>query len=180
MTEEYSLEALGLPSMDALGLLRIRVRRGINLAVRDTRTSDPYVVVECGSLRVKTSVVKDNCNPVWDEDLTIYIKDVDCPIILSVYDKDTFTGDDVMGNAQIDIKPYLECLKMGLQSLPDGTVVRRVEASRENCLAEESCVVWNKGKMTQQMILRLRHVECGEVDVQIEWLDVPANEGFNK
>ena len=28
-----------------LGLLRLRVRRGINLAIRDTRSSDPYVVV---------------------------------------------------------------------------------------------------------------------------------------
>lgn len=31
-----------------LGLLRIRVRRGINLAVRDVRTSDPYIVIKMG------------------------------------------------------------------------------------------------------------------------------------
>lgn len=31
-----------------LGLLRIRVKRGINLAVRDVRSSDPYVVVRMG------------------------------------------------------------------------------------------------------------------------------------
>lgn len=98
----------------------------------------------------------------------------------SVYDKDTFTLDDVMGNAQIDIKPYLECIKMGLQGLPDGTVLHRVEPSSENCLAAESRVVWNKDKLTQDMILRLRKVECGEVEVQIEWLDVPASEGFQK
>lgn len=29
-----------------LGLLRVRVKRGINLAVRDVRSSDPYVVVK--------------------------------------------------------------------------------------------------------------------------------------
>lgn len=29
-----------------LGLLRIRVKRGVNLAVRDVRSSDPYVVVK--------------------------------------------------------------------------------------------------------------------------------------
>ncbi|KAL0372723.1 UNVERIFIED_CONTAM: protein C2-DOMAIN ABA-RELATED 7 [Sesamum calycinum] len=107
--------------MDALGLLRIRVRRGMNLAVRDTRSSDPYVVIESGSQRVKTGVIKDNCNPVWDEELTIYVKDLNDPIVLSVYDKDTFTGDDSMGNARIDIKPYIECLRMGLKDLPDGT-----------------------------------------------------------
>jgi hypothetical protein len=31
-----------------LGLLRIRVKRGVNLAVRDVRSSDPYVVVKMG------------------------------------------------------------------------------------------------------------------------------------
>lgn len=33
---------------DTLGLLRIHVHRGINLAVRDLRSSDPYVVVRMG------------------------------------------------------------------------------------------------------------------------------------
>jgi hypothetical protein len=31
-----------------LGLLRIRVKRGNNLAVRDLGTSDPYVVITMG------------------------------------------------------------------------------------------------------------------------------------
>ncbi|XP_073281409.1 protein C2-DOMAIN ABA-RELATED 7-like [Primulina huaijiensis] len=164
--------------MDALGLLKVRVRRGINLAVRDTVSSDPYVVISSGTQKVKTSVVKDNCNPVWNEELTISIKDLNVPIVLSVYDKDTFTVDDSMGNAEIDIKPYVECLKMGLQGLPDGTKVDRVQPGRNNCLSDESCVVWNKGKMTQDMILRLRNVERGEVEVQVEWVDLPGCKGL--
>ncbi|KAH6820574.1 Calcium-dependent lipid-binding family protein [Perilla frutescens var. hirtella] len=165
--------------MDALGLLRIRIRRGINLAVRDTRTSDPYVVIDCTSQKVKTRVEKDNCNPVWNEELTISIKDINASITLSVYDHDTFTKDDTMGNAEIDIKPYVECLKMGLQSLPDGSEVAKVEPSSANCLAEESSIVWNKGKLTQDMILRLRDVECGELQLQIEWLDFPGGRGLH-
>jgi hypothetical protein len=35
-----------------MGLLRIRVQRGINLAVRDTVSSDPYVAVSMGLLHV--------------------------------------------------------------------------------------------------------------------------------
>uniref|UniRef100_A0A0V0GK98 Putative ovule protein n=1 Tax=Solanum chacoense TaxID=4108 RepID=A0A0V0GK98_SOLCH len=31
-----------------LGLLRVRIIRGINLAIRDLRSSDPYVVVRMG------------------------------------------------------------------------------------------------------------------------------------
>lgn len=95
-----------------------------------------------------------------------------------VYDKDTFTRDDSMGNAEIDIKPCIECLRMELQGLPDGTKVDRIQPSRNNCLADESCIIWNKGKMTQDMVLRLRNVESGEVEVQIEWIDLPGRKGI--
>ncbi|XP_051145564.1 protein C2-DOMAIN ABA-RELATED 7-like [Andrographis paniculata] len=163
---------------DALGLLRIRVRKGVNLAVRDTRSSDPYVVVKCGPQSVKTKVVKDTCNPIWNEELTIYIKDPNDPILLHVYDKDTFTGDDGMGDAQIDLKPYVEWLKMGLQGLLEGSVVEKVQPSSDNCLASESSIVWRNGKLVQDMFLRLRNVECGEVEVQIEWFDLPGSRGL--
>ncbi|KAG6405545.1 hypothetical protein SASPL_133135 [Salvia splendens] len=156
--------------MDGLGLLRIRVERGMNLAVRDTRTSDPYVVIECASQKVKTRVEKDNCNPVWNEELTILIKDINTPITISVFDHDKFSRDDSMGSAKIDIKRFVECVEMGLQDLPDGTQLGRMEASNENCLSKESCIVWNKGKVVQEMVLRLGGVECGELHIQIEWL----------
>lgn len=31
-----------------LGILRVRVKRGVNLAVRDVSSSDPYVVLKLG------------------------------------------------------------------------------------------------------------------------------------
>ncbi|KAL8035003.1 hypothetical protein ABFX02_12G068500 [Erythranthe guttata] len=165
--------------MDVLGLVRIRVRRGINLAVRDTVSSDPYCVITCATQKVKTKVVRGTCNPVWNEELTIYIKDLDVPIVLCVFDKDTFTVDDSMGRAKIDIKPLIECLRMGLEGLPDGTKVDRVQPSKDNCLADESCIIWNKGgKMTQDMLLRLEDVECGQIEIQIEWIQLPGNKGL--
>ncbi|WZY68148.1 hypothetical protein YC2023_000388 [Brassica napus] len=75
------------------GLLRIHVKKGINLARRDSRSSDPFVVITIG-----TQIV---------------------------YDKDTFTSHDKMGDAQIDIKLFLEVHKLGLKELPDGTVIKR-------------------------------------------------------
>ncbi|XP_052203747.1 protein C2-DOMAIN ABA-RELATED 7-like [Diospyros lotus] len=156
------------------GLLKIRVHRGINLVVCDTLSSDPYVVVTMGDQKVKTGVIKKNINPVWDDVLTLYIKDPNVPIILTVLDKDTFTVDDKMGEAAIDIKPYMECMKMGLQNIPNGTQVQRVQPSHTNCLSEESCIVWNDGKMRQDMRLKLRKVERGEVEIQIEWIDLPT------
>ncbi|KAH0940703.1 hypothetical protein HID58_000340, partial [Brassica napus] len=75
------------------GLLRIQVKKGINLARRNSRSSDPFVVITIG-----TQIV---------------------------YDKDTFTSHDKMGDAQIDIKLFLEVHKLGLKELPDGTVIKR-------------------------------------------------------
>ncbi|KAL6969976.1 hypothetical protein U1Q18_029686 [Sarracenia purpurea var. burkii] len=162
----------------SLGLLRIRVRRGTNLVVRDAVSSDPYVVITLRQQKVKTLVIKKNCNPVWNDEVTLSIKDPNDPIILTVFDKDTFTKDDQMGDAIIDIKPYIECMKMGLKDLPNGTKVDRVQPSRENCLADESCIIWNNGKMFQDMCLQLRNVKHGTVDIQIEWIDLPGRKAF--
>ncbi|VFQ67175.1 unnamed protein product [Cuscuta campestris] len=91
----------------------------------------------------------------------------------TVYDHDTFSKDDKMGDAEFDIKPFLEALQMHLDGFPSGTVITRVPPCRANCLAEESCVVWKDGKVSQDMCLRLRNVECGEVELQFEWIEIP-------
>ncbi|KAK9276643.1 hypothetical protein L1049_006179 [Liquidambar formosana] len=161
-----------------LGLLKFRVRKGFNLAIRDTRSSDPYVVIAMGQQKLKTRVVSNNCNPEWNDELTHCVADPDLPVILTVFDKDTFTGDDRMGDAEIDIKPYLECLKKHLESLPTGTIISKIQPSEKNCLAEESCIVWKDGTIIQDMRLRLRNVECGEVEVQLEWKNLSASKSL--
>ncbi|KAK0586260.1 hypothetical protein LWI29_003817 [Acer saccharum] len=165
--------------MDSLlGLLRIRVKRGVNLAVRDVRSSDPYVVVKMGRQKLKTRVIKKDVNPEWNEDLTLSITDPDIPIMLTVYDHDTFTKDDKMGDVEFSIKRYIEALKMKLDSLPSGTIISRVAPTRENCLSEESCIMWTDGKLVQDLCLRLRNVECGEVEVQLQWINLPGSKGL--
>ncbi|KAM1061070.1 hypothetical protein FF1_025603 [Malus domestica] len=161
-----------------MGLLRIHVQRGVNLAVRDMKSSDPYVVVKMGKQKLKTRVVKRNVNPEWDERLTLSVTEPNLPITLCVYDKDTFSFDDKMGDAEFDIAIFIQVLRMRLEGLPDGTVITKVQPSRENCLAEESCIIWSNGKLVQNMILRLRNVECGEIELQLQWIDVPSSRGL--
>ncbi|KAJ1418422.1 C2 domain [Sesbania bispinosa] len=165
-----------------LGLLKLRIKRGINLAIRDSRSSDPYVVVNMGEQKLKTRVVKNNCNPEWNEELTLSIKDVNVksPIHLTVYDKDTFSVDDKMGEAEIELKEYFECFKMGLEKLPNGCAVKRIQPSRTNCLAEESSCIWQNGNIIQEMILRLKNVERGELVVEIQWVDIPGCKGLSE
>ncbi|KAJ0038142.1 hypothetical protein Pint_22326 [Pistacia integerrima] len=148
-----------------LGLLKIRVKRGINLVVSDTFSSDPYV-------KLKTKVVNNNCNPVWNEDLTLPIRDTNIPVHLTVFDKDTFTVDDEMGEAIIDIRPYMESIKMELKNLPNGCAIKKLQPTRENCLLDESGIIWNNGKITQDMALKLRNVQSGVVEIRLEWVDV--------
>lgn len=161
-----------------MGLLRIHIQRGVNLAIRDVTTSDPYIIIRMGKQRLKTRVVRNNVNPEWNEDLTLSVADPNHPVKLEVYDKDTFSLDDKMGDAEFDISSFLEALRMRLEGLPNGTIIKKILPSRENCLAEESCIVWSNGKLVQNMFLRLRHVECGEVELQLEWIHIPGSRGI--
>ncbi|XP_060194759.1 GTPase activating protein 1-like [Lycium barbarum] len=159
-----------------LGLLRIRVIRGINLAIRDLRSSDPYVVVKMGKQKLKTRVVKKNVNPEWNEDLTLCISEPVLPIKLQVYDKDTFSPDDKMGDAEVDIVPLIDAaITTRCQNIPNGTIISKITPSRQNCYSEESCIVYENGKVVQHVFIRLRNVECGEIELRLQWIDIPGS-----
>ncbi|ONM27965.1 alanine amino transferase8 [Zea mays] len=150
--------------MDGLvGLLKVRVVRGINLAYRDARGSDPYVVLRLGKKKLKTSVKKRSVNPIWQEELTLTVTDPSQPLKLEVFDKDTFSRDDPMGDAE--------------ESLRNGAIIRSERPSARNCLADESHVCWRNGKFAQDMILRLRNVESGEIQLQLQWVNFPPGPG---
>lgn len=85
-----------------------------------------------------------------------------------------FSMDDKMGDAEFDIKAFVDALRMHLEGLPDGTIITRVPPLRTNCLSEESCVIYKDGKIMQDMCLRLRNVECGELEIQLQWINLPG------
>ncbi|XP_073526179.1 uncharacterized protein [Phyllobates terribilis] len=159
---------------DVVGAVRIRVRRGTNLVRRDSKSSDPYVAVTMGTQKLRSRTEKNNCNPEWNDELTLAITstDPDLPVKLTVYDEDTMTTDDAMGWAELDVKSLRECGRMELEGIENGTMVSKIHPSRQNCLAEDSNIVWKDGKLRQDMILRLNDVETGEVDIQLEWVDI--------
>ncbi|KAL7612382.1 protein C2-DOMAIN ABA-RELATED 4 [Lactuca sativa] len=167
-----------MSSDSLLGLLRVHIHKGVNLAIRDLRSSDPYVIIRMGKQKLKTRVVKKNLNPVWDEDLTLSIVEP-LPVKLEVYDRDLFSADDRMGDAEFDFTPFLEAVRMRLNSdILNNTIITTVKPTRTNCLAEESYITWTDGRVVQNMVLRLRNVECGEIEIKLSWIDVPG--GGNK
>ncbi|PKA62461.1 putative ADP-ribosylation factor GTPase-activating protein AGD13 [Apostasia shenzhenica] len=163
-----------------LGLLKVRVVRGVNLAVRDSRSSDPYVVLRMGNQKLKTRAIKNSVNQEWDEELTLSIEDPTIPIKLEVYDKDTFTADDPMGDAEFEILSLFEVSRTDLAGIPDGQVIRKQVPSRQNCLAGESNIKWVNGKVVQELCLKLRNVESGEIELKLIWVDVPRAKGSSK
>ncbi|KAG6528411.1 hypothetical protein ZIOFF_010585 [Zingiber officinale] len=127
------------------------------------------------SVKLKTRVIKHNINPVWNEDLTLSVGDPSAPVRLEVYDKDTFSRDDPMGDAEFDIAPLVEVVRMNLQNVPNGHVIKTLVPCRNNCLAEESPIYSSDGKVYQDIVLRLRNVECGEIELQLEWVNIEGS-----
>ncbi|CAN6451769.1 unnamed protein product [Victoria cruziana] len=154
------------------GLLRVRVIRGVDLAVRDMISSDPYVIVRMGKQRLKTRVIKRNLNPEWNENLTLSVSDNILPIRIEVFDRDTFTPDDPMGYAELDIHPFMEAVQMKANGVPCSQIHKTLVPNRQNCFAEESCIKCVEGKIIQDMWLRLRNVERGEIELQLEWINI--------
>lgn len=86
----------------------------------------------------------------------------------TVFDKDRFLGDDKMCDWEIDISPFLEASD-GVRFQETLLMVRpsRGSAGRTNCLTEESSITWRNGKVKQDMILRLKNMECGEMEIML-------------
>ncbi|KAI7752547.1 hypothetical protein M8C21_026428 [Ambrosia artemisiifolia] len=157
-----------------LGHLKVKIKRGLSLAIRDITDSDPYVVIKMGDQKQKTRIVNNDVNPVWDEDLTLSVQDANLPVKLTVYDHDMLSKDDPMGDAEFEIKSFVDALKLPrLERHPNGTVLKRIPPSRTNYLAEESCIMWKHKEVIQQLSLRLRNVESGEVEIELQWIHDP-------
>ncbi|VFQ94768.1 unnamed protein product [Cuscuta campestris] len=160
--------------VEFIGLVSVNVVRGTHLAVRDVVTSDPYVILSLGTQSVKTRVIKNNLNPVWNEKLMLSIPDNIPPLKVLVYDKDTFTTDDFMGDAEIDIQPLVVAAKASESSsssaggLDEATHLGKWEASKENTLLKDSIIKLVEGKVKQDISIRLQNVERGVLEIELE------------
>lgn len=77
-----------------------------------------------------------------------------------------------MGDAEVDIEPFMESVKMKYETIPEGAIIQKITPSRKNCFAEESTIRWINGRLEQDMILRLRNVESGELELKLTWTDL--------
>ncbi|XP_038890665.1 probable ADP-ribosylation factor GTPase-activating protein AGD11 [Benincasa hispida] len=155
--------------IEFVGLIKVNVVRGTNLAVRDVVTSDPYVILSLGQQSVKTRVIKSSLNPVWNESLMLSIPDYIPPLKVLVYDKDTFSTDDFMGEAEIDINPLLTAARACERStMNEPMQLGKWVASKENTLAKDGIISLVDGKIRQDISLKLQNVERGMLEMELE------------
>ncbi|EFJ31196.1 hypothetical protein SELMODRAFT_169243 [Selaginella moellendorffii] len=163
--------------VEFLGLLKVRVVKGTNLAVRDILTSDPYVVLNLGHQTAKTKVVNSNLNPVWDEEIMLSVPSgPPVPLKLQVFDYDKFSADDIMGEVEVDLQPIVAAASVLEEAMEDqiddpGEVqIGRCLATAENALVSDSVIRLVGGQIKQDLAVKLQNVESGEVQLELEWV----------
>ncbi|XP_027344987.1 ADP-ribosylation factor GTPase-activating protein AGD12-like isoform X2 [Abrus precatorius] len=157
--------------VEFIGTLKVKVIKGTDLAIRDIMTSDPYVILNLGQQIVQTTVIKSNLNPVWNEELVLSVPQQYGILNLKVYDHDLFSADDIMGEADIDLQPLItSALAFGDAGMFDDMQIGKWLKSHDNALIDDSSVNIIDGKVKQEMSLKLQNVECGELDLELEWI----------
>lgn len=157
--------------IEFIGILKVKVLNGTNLAIRDMLTSDPYVVLTLGKQRVQTTVIKSNLNPVWNEELKLSVPESYGALKLEVYDHDMLSADDVMGEAEIDLQPMIaSAMAFGDPDLLSDMQIGKWFKSADNALIEDSIVNIVDGKILQHIYLKLQNVESGELSLEMEWI----------
>jgi stromal membrane-associated protein len=86
-----------------------------------------------------------------------------------VYDKDTFSTDDKMGEAELDIRPLVAAAKACENLIiTDLTQLRKWSATEDNPLIMDDRTSLIDGCIKQEITLHLQNVERGELDIVLE------------
>jgi C2 domain len=98
---------------DSLCTLEVEIVKARGLAVKDVRTSDPYVVVrwvetEAICDEYKTKVCKSTLSPLWNEKFSVTVPSFDSVLIFRMHDYDSHGSHDAMGTVRLKMKHILQ------------------------------------------------------------------------
>ncbi|ETW00417.1 hypothetical protein H310_07054 [Aphanomyces invadans] len=74
---------------------------------------DPYCVITCGAFKHMTSIKRHTLNPLWNEQLVFGMTEKDLAasdgkVLLTVYNHDTLSLGECIGEAEIDLKLHMD------------------------------------------------------------------------
>lgn len=94
-----------------------------------------------------------------------------------MFDYDLFSSDDIMGEAEIDLQPLITpATAIGDAHLFDDMQIGKWLNSDDNALIDDSIVNIIDGKVKQEMSIKLQNVECGQLDLELEWIPLDNQE----
>ncbi|KAH7684235.1 putative Ca2+-dependent phospholipid-binding protein [Dioscorea alata] len=121
--------------------------------------------------KAQTSVIKSNLNPVWNEELNLSVPESYGALKVQVFDHDVISSDDIMGEAEVDLQPMIAgAMAFGDPDLLADMQIGKWLKSDDNALINDSPVNIIDGKVKQEVSLRLQRVECGELDMELQWI----------
>ena len=169
ITSDERMLSLAACTREPIGVLKVRVQRGMNLAGANWKmgavrsfTSNPYCVLRLGGTSICSSTVRDTTNPDWpEEDVAYFI----------VHNREQELQVDVMDNdqgfLQRNFVGLLGRLRLSVSQLLS---MREVDATKEK--------VCRYKLDTSQVKSGLLHVDDpvntgvpSEIDLKFKWLD---------
>jgi stromal membrane-associated protein len=76
-----------------------------------------------------------------------------------------------MGEAEIDIQPLItSAMAFGDPEMFGNMQIGKWLKSHDNALVVDSIINIVDGKVMQEISLKLQNVECGELEVELEWM----------
>ncbi|CAN1145687.1 Probable ADP-ribosylation factor GTPase-activating protein AGD13 [Linum perenne] len=137
------------------------------------RIMDTFCTKSTPSTTVQTTVIPSNLNPEWNEILMLSVPQDYGTVKLQVYDYDTFSTDDIMGEAEIDLQALINsAVAYGDPEMFGNMQIGKWLKSHDNALIHDSTVNILDGKVKQNVFLKLQNVECGELQLELEWLSL--------
>jgi len=85
--------------------LKLKIVKATNLKNTDTFSkTDAFVLVKWEGKEARTKIIKDNLNPVWNEELTLNITNPKtCVLQFLMFDEDTATNNDLFGAVPLPV-----------------------------------------------------------------------------
>lgn len=90
-----------------------------------------------------------------------------------IFDHDLISSDDLMGEAEVDLQPMITAaMAFGDPNLLANMQIGKWLQSNDNALIKDSSINIVDGKVKQEVSLKLQNAECGEIDLELEWISL--------
>jgi len=129
---QMAQEAVQVQSYVQIYLLTLNVIKAEDLKAADLNlSSDPFVELKCNNDTFTTKIIYKNLNPVWNEKHLFCFLEEPKLLDISVWDKDEYTQNDLLGTCEVHLKQYFDNVKSTFE-VKDNKLVLAAKSENDN------------------------------------------------